>query len=101
MKRFWNFPCLGLGALVFASLLLVLSGTDVLAKPKKVDINTATEAELAKVPGISQELAQLIVQYREDEGAIESWDEVLALQQEVELQKLEKHLKVGAGTGDD
>jgi len=28
---------------------------------------------------------------------IESWDEVLTLQQEVELQKLEKHLTVGAG----
>ena len=97
MKRFLQFPSLCFGVLVFASLLLVLSGTDVLAKSKKVDINTATEAELAKVPGISQELAKLIVQYREDEGAIESWDEVLTLKQEVELQKLEKHLTVGSG----
>jgi len=32
---------------------------------------------------------------------IESWDEVQTLKQEVELQKLEKHLKVGSGTGDD
>ena len=83
--------------LMVISLLGVCAGSNGWAAPKKVDINTATEAELAKVPGISKELAKLIVEYREAEGEIESWDEVRALQQEAELRKLEKHLKVGTG----
>ena len=86
-----------LRALVLASLMLVFPGSAVLAKEKKVDINTATEAELATVPGISKELAALIVEYRETEGAIESWEVVATLQKEAELRKLEKHLKVGSG----
>ena len=68
----------------------------VASAPKKVDINTATEAELAKVPGISKEVAELIVQYREEEGPIKSWDVVLLLMQEAEIRKMEKHLTVGA-----
>ena len=101
MKSFRQFPSLGFGALVFATLLVVLPGTDLLAAPKKVDVNTATKKELAKVPGISKELAKLIVQYRKEEGPIESWDEVLLLMREAEIRKMEKHLTVGSGTGED
>lgn len=101
MIRFRQFPSLGLCALVFTSLLLVLPGTEVLAKPKKVNVNTATKKELANVPGISKELAQLIVQYRKEEGPIESWDTVLLLMREAEIRKLEKHLKLKSGGEDD
>lgn len=88
-------------AFLLAGVLVMVAGSDALAAPKKVDINAATEEELAKVPGISKELAQLIVEYREQEGEIENWDEVAKLLQEAELRKLEKHLKVGEESGDD
>jgi competence protein ComEA len=88
-----------LQALVLVSLVVVFATIDALAAPKKVDINTATEKELATVPGISQEAAQLIVEYRDQEGEIESWDEVAKLLREAELRKLAKHLKVGEERG--
>lgn len=78
MTRLRQFPSLSLSAGVFANLLLVFAGSLGVAAPQKVDINTATEAELAKVPGISQELAKLIVQYREEEGALDFKKFILA-----------------------
>jgi hypothetical protein len=68
MTRIPQFFSLFLGGLVFASLLLVWTGGDVLAKRKKVDINTAKEEELAKGQGISKELAKLIFKYRKKVG---------------------------------
>ena len=82
---------LPLPALVLASLFLVFPVTDGLAA-KKVNVNTASKKELAKVPGISKELAKLIVQYRREEGPIQSWDQVLLLMREAEIRKMEKHL---------
>jgi DNA uptake protein ComE-like DNA-binding protein len=89
-----------LHAVVLASVLGMFTSSPTLAAPKKVDINTATEAEFATVPGISKEAAQLIVEYREQEGEIKSWDEVAKILQEAELRKLAKHLKVGEENGD-
>jgi hypothetical protein len=88
-------------ALVIASLLFVWVGTQGFAAPKKFDTNTAMEEELARVPGISKELAQLIVEYREGNGEIESWADVRALQQDADLRKLEKHLTGGEESGEN
>ena len=54
-------------------------------------------AKLAKVRGISKELAGLIMENRESEGPIKSWDEVAGLQQKAEQRQRNKHRKVGSG----
>jgi competence protein ComEA len=42
----------------------------------KVDINTATEKELAKLPGIGATIAKRIVEYRKAHGGFKSVDEL-------------------------
>lgn len=41
-----------------------------------VDINTATAAQLQKLPGIGEVLAQAIIDYRETEGSFRSIEEL-------------------------
>ena len=43
----------------------------------RVDLNTATEAELQSVPGIGEEMARAILQYREDFGGFIIVDQLL------------------------
>jgi len=45
----------------------------------RISINTATEAELANISYISYDLARQIVKYREQVGAITSFDQLLVL----------------------
>lgn len=42
-----------------------------------LDLNTATEEELDTLPGIGQELARRIVEYRETNGPFESVEEIM------------------------
>lgn len=44
---------------------------------EKVDINTATAAELMEVPGIGQTRADAILQYREEHGGFEKIEEIM------------------------
>lgn len=41
-----------------------------------LNVNTATVEQLAAVPGLNEELAQNIVQYRDDLGDLQSLDEL-------------------------
>jgi len=47
---------------------------------KTININTATVEEFAQVPLISQELAERIVEYREDAGDFQVIEELLQIE---------------------
>lgn len=42
-----------------------------------LDLNAATEEELAELPGIGEELARRIVEYRTEHGAFQTAEEVM------------------------
>lgn len=77
---------------------LFLSSTQIVPAAEKLDLNTATEAELAKIDGISPELAKLIVKHREGVGHFASLLELLPLFNEAKLLHLEKQLKISPPT---
>lgn len=47
--------------------------------PASLDLNTATEQELARIPGVSRALAHRLVEARQSRGSFTSWDEVDAV----------------------
>lgn len=62
----------------------------------KININSATVEDLAKVPGLNQELAEKIVEVREENGEFVDLDELLDIEGiDIKLlRQLKKHLKV-------
>ena len=59
------------------ALALCLSFSSVaLAEEEGININTATQEELAAVPGLNADLAKAIVDYRSDMGDFMSIDEL-------------------------
>ena len=65
-------------------------------KDGKVNLNTATEAELQTISGIGQKRAQDIIAYREEKGKFQSVDElknVSGIGQKM-LEKLKEHVTV-------
>ena len=61
-------------AVIAAALLVPAHGA--FAEDELLNINTATVEQLAQVPGLNEELANAIVQYRDDMGDIQSMDEL-------------------------
>jgi competence protein ComEA len=61
----------GDGAVPSASQRLVLG--------QKLDLNTVSEGELARVPGVGPSLARRLVQIREARGRFRSWEEVASV----------------------
>ena len=43
---------------------------------KNLDLNTATEQELSAIQGIGKDNAKKIVEYRNENGPFESWEEL-------------------------
>ena len=70
-----------------------------MAGGSKVNINTASEAQLASVDGISPELAKRIVEYRESQkkrgAVIVSVHEIEHLFQQAQLDKIKKGVWTG------
>lgn len=83
------------------SLLLSLALVATVCAAASLNINTATEEELAAVPAIGPELAKGIVEYRENIGDVKKMDELLEVKgvtPEV-LNKLKETLKIEAIEG--
>ncbi len=49
------------------------------APAASLDLNTATEEQLARIPGVSRSLARKLVEARQSRGSFTSWDEVDAV----------------------
>lgn len=47
------------------------------AKPEPVDLNTAEQEDLERLPGIGEELARRILAYREETGGFTSLEELM------------------------
>lgn len=45
-------------------------------KAERIDVNSASAAELEELPGIGPALAEAIIQYREEHGSFESIEEL-------------------------
>jgi competence protein ComEA len=93
-----RFVSLGLAAILAAAL----SGGLALAAEKqapaaKVNLNTATVAQLTALPGVGEKLAARIVEYRQKSGAFKSVQEVMNVQGigEKNFEKLQPLLSVG------
>lgn len=46
---------------------------------RKLDLNTVSEGELARVPGVGPSLARRLVQTREERGRFHTWEEVASV----------------------
>lgn len=79
--------CLGL----LLSLAFALSAFS--AETEKININTATQSELAALPEVGPDLAKAIVEYREINGDFTATDQLLEIEG-VDEAKREKLLKV-------
>jgi competence protein ComEA len=90
-------------AVAFAMAFVLSTGlaTAAEAPAGKVNINTATAAQLSALPGIGEKLATRIVEHRQKAGAFKSVQELMNVKGigERNLAKLEPHLTVGEAKG--
>ncbi len=42
----------------------------------EIDLNLADEEEIAEIPGIGEDRAKAIVEFRDEHGDFESWDDL-------------------------
>lgn len=65
----------------------------------KIDLNSATVEELAKLPGIGKKKAEAIVAYRSGNGEFNSVDDLVKVDGigEKVLEKIREHLTVAGG----
>lgn len=67
-------------AFILASAMISIAAEEKKLVGKTVNINTATVEEFAQVPLISQELAERIIEYREDAGDFQVMEELLQVE---------------------
>ena len=104
-KNGWEdivFDMVGRGAPIFIDeanqiieYLTAVLGPDA---PPFIDVNRASKEDMVKVPGITAELADKLVAYRQDHGALASRDqirEILGLDQKA-YEKIRYYLAAGA-----
>ena len=83
----------------YITLLLTFSllASGLYAEDKdKVNLNAATVEELAKIPGLNQELAKKIIAAREENGEFVDMEEFLDIEgiDETLLNQLQQHLEI-------
>lgn len=71
------------------------------APAARLDLNTATEEELARIPGVGRSLARKLVEARQSRGIFTSWDDVDAVSgvgaARLETLRAATHLSASAG----
>ena len=67
----------------------------------KINLNTATARELVTVPGISPDMAEKIIKYREENGGFVSIEELLDIEgfDGETLRMIRKHVKIEEAEG--
>jgi competence ComEA-like helix-hairpin-helix protein len=56
--------------------IAVVESADVLPPPARLNVNTASDFELAMLPGIGRKMAQAIVEYRQEHGPFASLEDL-------------------------
>ncbi|MBN1222918.1 MAG: helix-hairpin-helix domain-containing protein [Candidatus Aminicenantes bacterium] len=64
-------------AVMLTAMLTLRAPAQSKAAEKKIDINTATSAELQKLPRIGEKVAQRIIDYREQHGEFKKIEEIM------------------------
>ncbi len=88
--------------ILFAVIMIVVMvmSTAAVHAAQKVNINTATAKELKSISGIGKVLAERIVEYRENEQAYKTVDDLLNVKGigKATLEKIRDHVTVGEGS---
>jgi competence ComEA-like helix-hairpin-helix protein len=72
------------------------------SRKQTIDLNSADEWALQQIEGIDIQRARIIIEYRENQGAIENWEQL----EQVDgigpklIEKLKASARLGSGTGD-
>jgi len=80
MKRWLNVLFLLVGVGLFFSMPPMAWSADApsaAVQMEKINVNTASAAELTALPGVGEAIAQAIVEYRDNNGAFRSVDDLL------------------------
>jgi competence protein ComEA len=87
-----------IAALALALALSLASAGAAFAADTRVDINTATVAELVALPGVGEALARRIVEYREKQGPFTAPEQLMNVRGigEKSFEKLRDRLSVGS-----
>jgi competence ComEA-like helix-hairpin-helix protein len=89
--------------IITQSFAVNVSAEEKILKGKTVNINTATVEEFMQVPLITEELAEAIVEYREEAGEFQVMEELLQVDgfDRTLLQKIKGFLLLEGIGGDD
>ena len=68
---------------------------------KKINLNTATLAQLSKLPGMTEAAAKKILKYRSDNDGFTAVEELLEIIDEGLFNKIEKYIEVKKKEGCD
>ena len=63
-----------------------------------VNINTATQAELQTLPGISSARAKAIIEYRKKAGAFRATDDLIKVDDSIDMRDLRKDVTITGPT---
>jgi competence protein ComEA len=87
-----------IAALALALALSLASAGAAVAADTKIDINTASVAELTALPGVGDALAKRIVEYREKQGPFTAPEQLMNVRGigEKSFEKLRDRLSVGS-----
>ena len=86
------------GAALLAAFVLSVPAFAAAAPAGKVNLNSATVAQLEELPGIGPSLAARIVEHRQKNGAFKSVEDLMAVRGigEKNFTKIQSYLTVGA-----
>ena len=80
---------------IFLAFSILISGLYAEAKDK-INLNAVTVEELAKIPGLNQELAKSIIELRDENGEFVDMEELLDIEEidETLLKELQRYLEI-------